>query len=101
MSSTGSYSDGSSRDEEELALRIALELSLVDTGGSSGSGATPPIARHRSADASAGPSHPAHGSVRLVRSAPSPRRPPPPPSAASRGQRWVLVPAADSEVGGT
>ncbi|VAI71170.1 unnamed protein product [Triticum turgidum subsp. durum] len=35
MSSTGSHFDGSSGDEEELALRIALEWSRVDMGGSS------------------------------------------------------------------
>ena len=36
MSSTLSHSDGSSGDEDQLALRIALERSWVNTGGSSG-----------------------------------------------------------------
>ena len=36
MSSTRSHSDGSSEDEDELALRITLEHSWVNTGGSSG-----------------------------------------------------------------
>ena len=36
MSSTRSHSDGSSGDDDELALRIALERSWVNTGGSSG-----------------------------------------------------------------
>jgi hypothetical protein len=93
MSSTGSHSNGCSGEEEELALRIALERSRVNTGGSSGSAPTPPVTRHASADAGAGPSRPARGSARPARSAPPARRPPPPSAAAPHGQRWVLVPA--------
>ena len=36
MSSTRTHFDGSSGDEDKLALRIALERSWVNTGGSSG-----------------------------------------------------------------
>nr|BDI54670.1 hypothetical protein [Triticum aestivum] len=41
MSSSGSLSDEDVDPKYELALRVALELSKVDTGGSSGSAASP------------------------------------------------------------
>ena len=77
MSSTRSHSDGSSGDEDELALRIALARSWVNTGGSSGeedelalcialkhswvnTGGTPgPVLRHLSPVVTGdGPTHP-------------------------------------------
>ncbi|KAE8813593.1 hypothetical protein D1007_09093 [Hordeum vulgare] len=57
MSSSGS--NGSNVDyDEELALRIALELSKVDTGSSSRSRANPQLPHRWSMDAGAGPSRP-------------------------------------------
>ena len=45
MSSSGSDSGSELDYEEEMALRIALERSKVETGGSSGSGASPQLPR--------------------------------------------------------
>ncbi|KAI4973850.1 hypothetical protein ZWY2020_041631 [Hordeum vulgare] len=45
MSSTDSRSDDSDVNPDELALRIALEWSKVQTGGNLGSGAMPPLPR--------------------------------------------------------
>ena len=54
MSSTGKRSDSDLDDDEELALRIALERSKVDMGAVSD---LPPRRPHRcSMDAGAGPS---------------------------------------------
>lgn len=103
MSSTGSHSDGpddgdwdaflcdGAGDEDELALRIALEPSQVDTSDNSGSGATRPVARSHNANADADPSRPTRGSTRQLNQRRPFRLPPPPLAAAPRGQRWVLV----------
>nr|XP_020155305.1 transcription factor bHLH127-like [Aegilops tauschii subsp. strangulata] len=110
MSSSGSRSVDEVDPDYELALRIVLERSKVDTGGSSRSAASPqppPLPHRRISDADAGPSRPMGSSDRWpVQSAPparrpiapstaaSPRRPLAPPAAAPpRGRRWVLVPA--------
>ena len=71
MSSSGSDSGSELDYEEEMALRIALERSKVETCGSSGSGASPQLPLWRSADAGAGPSRPARSSARTAQSAPS------------------------------
>ena len=94
MSSSGSDSGSELDYEEEMALRIALERSKVETGGSSGSRASPQLPRWRSSDAGAGPSRPMLRDARTAKSAPAaPHRLLPPPAAPPRGQRWVLVPA--------
>ncbi|KAI4973851.1 hypothetical protein ZWY2020_041632 [Hordeum vulgare] len=50
MSSTGSRSDDSDVNPDEMALRIAMEWSKVETGGNLGSGATPPLPRRMPAE---------------------------------------------------
>ncbi|KAE8770813.1 hypothetical protein D1007_57374 [Hordeum vulgare] len=93
MSSSVSRSDDDLDPIYELALRIALERSKVETQGSSGSAAWP-LPRRRSLDTGTGPSRSVRNSDRRpTQSAPS-RRPLPPPAAAPPcGERWVLVPA--------
>ena len=98
MSSFGSDSSSELDYKEEMALRIALERSKVETAGSSGSGASPHFPGRRSADIGAGPSRLARNDARTAQSAPVLCRLLPLPAAPPRGRRWVLVPAPSARM---